>query len=1349
MSIFSAGPRLDAEPVGDPRRQAVASLRGYAYQLHVSALAWIGLKAGQQLFLEVAEDYAVVAAGALKGVQVKDTAESGALTINNQDVLDALASYVDLVSRNPDSKVSFRFLTTASLGRERDRADRVGDTGVLEYWRQAAAGRDVAPLRLALLRAPISGVVREFIEARDDFQLRDELLKRVHWDCKQSSLPDIAAQLESSIIEFASERLQLSPTDCAGLAQVVVAEVLETIVKPGSQRRLVLADLLRICEANSKTAVSTSMLARLQLAAQLSTQSSADLRFGSLLEPIEEVPLPANIAPRRNLIESALSRLRHQRLLFLAGGSGLGKTLAARLTAMEYGGRWLIVDFRDVAIVEVHRRLEVVFAQIAICEADGIILDDLNELEDPGVSHRMARIVAAIKRHDVACIVTSYRQPSTAVWDRLGQTSMEGTQVEPLDFEEVRDLVRQAGGTSEKSALLAFLYSGRGHPQLVRAFISIAKRLGWATLERDSEPVTQDIHSDFRSEQRRLRQTLLTKFDMGTRNFLYRTTLLIGRFDRSLALKVAEVAPSIELAGENLEQLIGPWIDELGANRLRVSPLIDKAGEEVLSATEQAAVHSSAAQFLGQGDALDVSNAEALYVHAMKGEADYVLLKAGLAVISANFREFKKIADWMPSLCGEPVHRSIYPKIPTVSLTLRFAQVLLLSEIEDAPRRLSVWNALRREMQERGEGKEAELFEYMVLSKVLISPGLAQVFPNPVELLERQWELTQSDFRFLTLESDLHKQKLSADGTPFSLPGLLFVTQAMEVQTVSRQRSLFVELGKVSKASRARYLDGPSRSPGGLHIMVDAAWLAEMKANSLNWEYAEESFQELAKLAADWEFKELALYFHVARCIMIDEHGKQPDRALEVLTEAEKLLGADVVLSRARAKVHFRSGRYADALSIIEYSRSDLDKHDPLERLFVCRETAISASNIGDWVKCGTWLSAALTAASELRSERLKPMLIGLKADHALCAYKTGDHALALSEIVEVLEQLDEIKEDTSTKAIYCNRVVHHGILWMYSQALSGRGGIEVDGKPPHMEAGMCSNPEPPEAIRDQPLANRVTTWHLMSAIESLHMGSQKARENLDRRLGGRIYPNLELMTRTSLVEASIRRLDTVDFAMLISSWLDACARLYYHGDEMRASSPIAPTEGELPRASEEQQKDSRLSGHTQDAVLCFAVRAAVVGRIDVLSNLRAEMRRVALPGEIASLLDLMFESNSESPDRTIAAYVLSAVRNVVSGRALSHEQLFAATLRFIQVLNSSSLRYTIEPQVVEWAQRRWKAALTSPFAFKSPNAILPAVATALEQEGLKGIVAILLAAEPGLNVRLPSDFRQWLRAVC
>ena len=93
---FSSGPRL-VEPSGDPRRQAVDSLRGYAYQLYVSALAWLRLQSEERLYLEVAEDFALVSRDALEGVQVKDTSGSGRVTINSEDVRQALASFVDLV----------------------------------------------------------------------------------------------------------------------------------------------------------------------------------------------------------------------------------------------------------------------------------------------------------------------------------------------------------------------------------------------------------------------------------------------------------------------------------------------------------------------------------------------------------------------------------------------------------------------------------------------------------------------------------------------------------------------------------------------------------------------------------------------------------------------------------------------------------------------------------------------------------------------------------------------------------------------------------------------------------------------------------------------------------------------------------------------------------------------------------------------------------------------------------------------------------------------------------------------------------------------------------------------------
>src|SRR4051812_11302786 len=108
-SPFTSGPRLIDSPRGDPAAQALASLRGYAYQLYASGLAWVALKPVEALYLEVAKDFSVVAEEALRAVEVKDTAASSA-TINSKGVRETLTGFVDLVERNPGYTVYLRYL---------------------------------------------------------------------------------------------------------------------------------------------------------------------------------------------------------------------------------------------------------------------------------------------------------------------------------------------------------------------------------------------------------------------------------------------------------------------------------------------------------------------------------------------------------------------------------------------------------------------------------------------------------------------------------------------------------------------------------------------------------------------------------------------------------------------------------------------------------------------------------------------------------------------------------------------------------------------------------------------------------------------------------------------------------------------------------------------------------------------------------------------------------------------------------------------------------------------------------------------------------------------------------------
>jgi hypothetical protein len=224
--------------------------------------------------------------------------------------------------------------------------------------------------------------------------------------------------------------------------------------------------------------------------------------------------------------------------------------------------------------------------------------------------------------------------------------------------------------------------------------------------------------------------------------------------------------------------------------------------------------------------------------------------------------------------------------------------------------------------------------------------------------------------------------------------------------------------------------------------------------------------------------------------------------------------------------------------------------------------------------------------------------------------------------------------------------------------------------------------------------------------------------------------------------------MDADEFVQFISPWIDVCAHFYSNGDEMRRNSPASPTEGEVPSVSDIQLVDERVSGHARDAILSFAVNAALGGRIDALHTLRTALANLSLPGDGPAMLKRMLRPDDAPPDDTKVDYICSAVHSVLKHPALSHDQLFSVTLRLVQALYGSAFRYALEDQVVRWVKRNWRSALEARFGFKSPNVFTPAIAAALDVDGLAGVAAVLLAAEPALNVRVSPDFRRWLRTV-
>lgn len=191
-------------PTGDQSREAIDSLRGYVYQIYQSALTWTELGEDGFLFLEIAEDFSVIAADALQAVQVKETTRR--ITINSDDVVASIDSFVELREKNPSLDVSLRHLTTSTIGKEQKSAHRVNEVPTLTAWRSLAKTGDLSEFRTVLDNSKLSKSTKDFVSNLDDSELRDQFLKKIHFDCGAPASRFLAKQLNARISKLVIER---------------------------------------------------------------------------------------------------------------------------------------------------------------------------------------------------------------------------------------------------------------------------------------------------------------------------------------------------------------------------------------------------------------------------------------------------------------------------------------------------------------------------------------------------------------------------------------------------------------------------------------------------------------------------------------------------------------------------------------------------------------------------------------------------------------------------------------------------------------------------------------------------------------------------------------------------------------------------------------------------------------------------------------------------------------------------------------------------------------------------------------------------------------------------------------
>jgi len=360
-------------PDDDLSRQAVSAIRGYVYQLHQTAAAWINLTGRDRLYLEVAEDFAAIVTAphtldeVLEATQVKDTRESGAVTLNSPDVLRAIESLYRLQLRNRGRTVRVTFLTTSRIGKERKNPLPSGRPG-LEAWRAAAQGGDTAELQAALAMRLQPGAARDFIRTASARSFRRRILSALSFVCGAGSWQALERSNRSQLVALADE-VEATPEMAHRAYDAVLHHVIATVSSTRS-RMLDRRQLLSCLRRATSFAVPSKLLLKYMrdlpvgealrrvrersfvapvLPLDLETTSATDglLRFSPYNERVPFVGRSSELRRLRQFIalESAFS------WWVVTGSGGIGKTRLARQLCLDLRSRGWRAGFMPNGLV--------------------------------------------------------------------------------------------------------------------------------------------------------------------------------------------------------------------------------------------------------------------------------------------------------------------------------------------------------------------------------------------------------------------------------------------------------------------------------------------------------------------------------------------------------------------------------------------------------------------------------------------------------------------------------------------------------------------------------------------------------------------------------------------------------------------------------------------------------------------------------------------------------------------------------------------------------------------------------------------------------------------------------------
>lgn len=1338
-------------PLGDPAREAIESLQGYVYQIYQSALAWAEIKVNEILFLEVAEDFAIAAMNALEAVQVKET--SARVTINSDDIVASIDSFVELQEKNPTQDVSLRHLTTSQIGKEKSPEHRIGEIPTLEAWRNLAKAGELSDLRKILGNSKLSAKSKKYIADLNDVDFRERFLKRINFDCGAPDLLFLSRQLESKISELVIERngVQSQAANCT--ARILLALLKLTTNKNREERFVERSGLEKLIDEATQITLNRAefdeLTQRINKALSVSIPSDNDLLSSWIGKPspVSDVPLPKALANRRESIAQLQRSLESTGICWITGAAGMGKTVTARVLAHKNEGNWGSINLRNQSSEQVAQVLSQIADAMPTFGLRGLIIDDFDCVMEAAVLDSIHYLFHSADRSDVLLIVNSSNSPTSDFIFASGLQADIAITLSEFTEKDIQEILEKIGVRNVSWAKYIHLVSGGGHPQLVIAFIQSMAAAGWNPEEFQTLNALLKGSPAMNEVRKSTRERLLRDLPETHRRLIERLSLKVGGFSRELAVDLGNVAPSIQDAGIVLDSLTGSWVDQHEADRFSLSPLLSDYADKTMTTDERETFLSAIADSLTKGRILNVTDMNSALLAALGSCNNSVIFKLCVAVLGAGNDELALLAPHLPVFTYFRTDTIVYPSDAAISHMFRGAQLLLLNQ--ESTSRKNIEDALRCFSEEAKNVKSEamrSLTNLMVYSRLLLQTSKSGLGANFIGVICELDKILQNENGALPSEGQEILGKFQEEG--FSAIDFLFLNQVRQLSKIEELQTVFDFLDSSSPELRSRLLDSFGRDDFDVDMLVRGAWLSEHNNTTIDPPAHSAIFSRLEKQAIGWKHIDLAVCCRKFRAIILDEYGNDKEYALAVLDEGLTIYGnTNSELVRAKAKVLYRSEDHEGSLAL---SKTLIESDAPLsevEKAFLGRDAAISAEKQGDFEAARRYYLYGSDAANKSKLPDMVAMRVGLKADAALASWHDGDKHTCLQDFIAILIELNQLTPGETECTAHCHAVTRHVLLWM-DQDVTGEARLTEDGKEVKIYPGCVSNPNPHSEIGEHFVVPIEMAWYMLATVENHASLDVGITENLEQYLpNGPVLEGQFLLSSAKMHKALTR----LEVKLFIDALKDTISYLAYAHASDGPSGKLDfknLTYGTFPFATKEQQEQFRDTTETF-VVLYFAM---CVFKEDTESIAEA-LKEFAISSGLAVrpvLLDRLQNSGSVDDYYAEFAQLVFVHASSLSGSPkVSPKQVFYLAFKVLQMAQATGTYRLFSESLVPWLENKWLFIRQNQrFLLSHPSLHEASIEAAIKKKNVSArakIIHILRAILPALGVDNLKELEQIL----